>query len=76
MSSLLALCGLCERSGFDFLMSGNRLKKKQTKTQSTHIDLHAPVQAVVEQKVVCHANPVRFHGVALAVVVIPDIAFE
>lgn len=57
-------------------MSGKRRQKKQTKTHRTHIDLHAPVQAVVEEKVVRHADPVRFHGVALAVVVVPHIALE
>lgn len=58
------------------LMSGKRREKKRAKSRCTHIDLHAPVQAVVEQKVVRHADPVRFHGVALAVVVVSDIAFK
>uniref|UniRef100_A0A3Q1HP11 Uncharacterized protein n=1 Tax=Anabas testudineus TaxID=64144 RepID=A0A3Q1HP11_ANATE len=42
----------------------------------THIDLHFPVQSIVEKEVVCHADPVGFHGMALAIVVVPHITFE
>lgn len=35
--------------------------------------LHLPVQAVVHNQVVGHANPVRFHGVPLTVVIVPDL---
>lgn len=40
----------------------------------THVDLHPPVKSIVEEEVVCHADPVRFHGMALAIVVVPHIA--
>lgn len=42
----------------------------------THIDLHSPVKSIVEEEVVCHADPVGFHGMALAIVVVPYIALE
>ena len=35
------------------------------------VDLHLPVQAVVEEEVVRHSYPVRLHG--LAVVVVTDV---
>uniref|UniRef100_A0A673A844 Uncharacterized protein n=1 Tax=Sphaeramia orbicularis TaxID=375764 RepID=A0A673A844_9TELE len=38
-------------------------------TGMTHVDLHFPVQAIVEEEVVGHANPVGLHGMALAIVV-------
>uniref|UniRef100_A0A3P9MM15 Uncharacterized protein n=1 Tax=Oryzias latipes TaxID=8090 RepID=A0A3P9MM15_ORYLA len=40
----------------------------------THIDLHLPVQSIVEEKVVGHADPVGFHGMPLAVVIVSHIA--
>lgn len=40
----------------------------------THVDLHSPVKSIVEEEVVCHADPVGFHGMALAIVVVPHIA--
>ena len=39
------------------------------------VDLHLAVEPVVEQEVVRHANAVRLHRVALAVVVVPDVAY-
>uniref|UniRef100_A0A8C3G1J4 Uncharacterized protein n=1 Tax=Cyclopterus lumpus TaxID=8103 RepID=A0A8C3G1J4_CYCLU len=42
----------------------------------THVNLHFPVQSIVEKEVVRHADPVGFHGVALAVVVVPHVALE
>ncbi len=42
----------------------------------THIDLHFPVQSIIEEEVVCHADPVWFHGMPLAVVVVPHIPLE
>ena len=38
-----------------------------------HVDLHLAVEAVVEQQVVRHADAVRLHGVALAVVVVANV---
>uniref|UniRef100_A0A8C6S861 Uncharacterized protein n=1 Tax=Neogobius melanostomus TaxID=47308 RepID=A0A8C6S861_9GOBI len=35
----------------------------------THIDLHFPVQPIIEKEVVCHANSVWLHRMALAIVV-------
>lgn len=40
----------------------------------THVDLHSPVKSIVEKEVVCHADPVGLHGMALAIVVVPHIA--
>ena len=40
----------------------------------THVDLHLSVEAVVEEEVVGHAYPMRFHGVPLSVVVITNVA--
>uniref|UniRef100_A0A8C5CKL4 Uncharacterized protein n=1 Tax=Gadus morhua TaxID=8049 RepID=A0A8C5CKL4_GADMO len=37
---------------------------------TTHIDLHLPVQPVVEQEVVGHANPVGLHWMALCIYII------
>uniref|UniRef100_A0A667Y8X4 Uncharacterized protein n=1 Tax=Myripristis murdjan TaxID=586833 RepID=A0A667Y8X4_9TELE len=37
------------------------------------IDLHFPVQSIVEKEVVCHADPVGLHRMALAIVVVPHI---
>uniref|UniRef100_A0A3P8PSM8 Uncharacterized protein n=1 Tax=Astatotilapia calliptera TaxID=8154 RepID=A0A3P8PSM8_ASTCA len=36
-------------------------------------DLHFSVQSIVEEEVVRHTDPVWFHGMALAIVVIPHI---
>lgn len=43
---------------------------------TTHIDLHFPVKSIVEKEVVRHADPVGFHGMALAIVVVPHIPWE
>jgi hypothetical protein len=37
-------------------------------------NFHFSVEAVVQEEVVGHANAVRLHRVALAVVVVPDVA--
>uniref|UniRef100_A0A3B4T819 Uncharacterized protein n=1 Tax=Seriola dumerili TaxID=41447 RepID=A0A3B4T819_SERDU len=42
----------------------------------THIDLHFPVQSIIEEEVVCHADPVGFHGMALAIVIVSHITFK
>lgn len=42
----------------------------------THIDLHFPVQSIVEKEVVRHADPVGFHGMALSIVVVPHVPLE
>lgn len=44
--------------------------------EKTHIDLHFPVKAIVEKEVVCHPDPVGFHGMALAIIVVPYITLE
>ena len=38
------------------------------------INFHFPVQAIVEQEIVSHSNPVGFHGMPLSVVVISHIS--
>jgi hypothetical protein len=38
------------------------------------VDLHLLVQAVIEQQVVRHPNPVRLHRVPLPIVVVADVA--
>lgn len=45
-------------------------------SETTHVDLHFPVQAIVEEEVVGHADPVGLHGMTLAIVVVPHIAWE
>ena len=35
-------------------------------------DLHASVEAIVDDEVVGHAHTMGFHGMALAIVVVPD----
>jgi hypothetical protein len=40
---------------------------------STHIDFHLAIQAIVEKEIVGHSNAMRFHGMTLAVVVIAHI---
>uniref|UniRef100_A0A3Q3IDW6 Uncharacterized protein n=1 Tax=Monopterus albus TaxID=43700 RepID=A0A3Q3IDW6_MONAL len=40
---------------------------------ATHIDLHFPVESIVEKEVVCHADPVGLHGMTLAIVIVPHI---
>lgn len=42
----------------------------------THVNLHFPVQPVVEEEVVRHADPVGLHGMALAVVVVPNVPWD
>ena len=37
------------------------------------VNLHLTVEAVVEEEVVGHPHPVGLHGVALAIVVVPDV---
>lgn len=39
----------------------------------TYINLHLSVEAIVEQKVVRHADSVGFHGMALAIVIITNV---
>lgn len=41
----------------------------------TYIDFHLPVEPIVEQEIVGHANPVGFHWMALAIVVVPNITW-
>uniref|UniRef100_A0A3P8RXZ6 Uncharacterized protein n=1 Tax=Amphiprion percula TaxID=161767 RepID=A0A3P8RXZ6_AMPPE len=40
----------------------------------TYIDLHFPVQSIVEKQVVSHPDAVRFHRMPLSIVVISDIS--
>lgn len=42
--------------------------------KDTYVDLHLPVQSIVQQEVVGHAYAMRLHGVALPIVVVADIA--
>lgn len=42
----------------------------------TYINLHLSVEAIVEQKVVGHADSVGFHGMTLTIVVIPNITWN
>lgn len=42
----------------------------------TYINLHLSVEAIVEQKVVGHADSVGFHGVTLAIVIIPHVTWN
>ena len=40
---------------------------------SAHVNLHLPVETVVEEKIVSHSDTMRLHGVPLPVVVITYI---
>uniref|UniRef100_A0A674GLV1 Uncharacterized protein n=1 Tax=Taeniopygia guttata TaxID=59729 RepID=A0A674GLV1_TAEGU len=44
--------------------------------RTTYIDLHLPVEPIVEQEVVGHADPVGFHGMSLAIIIIPNIPWK
>ena len=39
------------------------------------VDLHLPVQSVVEEEVVGHPHPMGLHGMTLAVIVVADVAW-
>ena len=38
------------------------------------VNLHLPVETVVEEEVVGDPHPMRLHGMALAIVVVPNVA--
>ena len=38
------------------------------------VHLHLPVEPIVEQEVVGHPHPVGLHGMALPIVVVPNVA--
>ena len=40
------------------------------------VDLHFPIKAIVQQKVVGHAYPVRFHGMALSIIIVSNVTFK
>lgn len=42
----------------------------------TYINLHLSVQAIVEQKVVSHADSVGFHGMTLTIVIISNVTWN
>ena len=37
------------------------------------VNLHLPVETVVEEEVVGHPHPMRLHGMTLAIVVVPNV---
>ena len=37
------------------------------------VDLHLPVETIVEEEVVGHPHPVRLHGVTLSIVVVANV---
>ena len=37
------------------------------------VNLHLAIEAVVEEEVVGHPHPMRLHGMALAIVVVPNV---
>ncbi len=39
----------------------------------SYINFHFPIQPIVEQEVMGHSDSVGFHGMTLAIVVIPNI---
>ena len=39
----------------------------------TYIYLHLSVEAIVEQQVVCHADSVGLHGMALTIVIVSNV---
>ncbi len=54
---------------------GQTKKKSYSKGEKTktYIDFHFSVESIVQEKVVGHANTMGLHGVARAVVIVPDI---
>ena len=40
----------------------------------TYIDLHLPVQPIVQQQVVSHSDTMGFHGMSLSVVIVSNVA--
>lgn len=42
----------------------------------TYIYLHLPIEAIVQQQVVGHSDPVGFHWVSLAIIVVSNITWE
>lgn len=47
-----------------------------SRSLKAYINLHLSVEAIVEQEVVSHADPVGLHGMTLTVVVIPNITWN
>lgn len=41
--------------------------------QKTYVDFHLSVQAIVEEEIVGHADSVGLHGMALAIIVVPNV---
>ena len=37
------------------------------------VDLHLPVESVVEEEVVGHPHPMRLHGMSLAIIVVANV---
>uniref|UniRef100_A0A8C0VEW2 Uncharacterized protein n=1 Tax=Cyanistes caeruleus TaxID=156563 RepID=A0A8C0VEW2_CYACU len=44
--------------------------------QGQQHNFHLPVEPIVEQEVVGHADPVGFHGMSLAIIIIPNIPWK
>lgn len=42
----------------------------------TYVDLHLAIQPIVEQQIVCHTNAMWLHGMALAIIIITNIAWK
>lgn len=43
------------------------------KCANTHINLHLPIESIVQQKVMGHPYPMRLHGMTLTIVVVSDV---
>lgn len=48
---------------------------KYTRIISTYIELHFPIESIVEEEVMSHANSVRFHGVTLSIEVVAYVTY-
>ena len=49
--------------------------RKQDYTLCTYIDLHFPVQTIVQKQVMGHSDSMRLHRMALAIVVVSYVTF-
>jgi hypothetical protein len=52
-------------------LEGHHARRKRI----SDIDFHLPVEPIVEQEVVCHANAMGLHGMARAIIIVANISW-
>lgn len=60
---------------YNHVRGGARKKKTKTKA-ATYINFHMFIKSVIHNKTMSHAYPVRFHGMASAISIVPDIGYS